>query len=95
MHVLDALGSPVRRTILVALRATQLSVGELAELLPISRPAVSRHLRLLERAGLVQARHEGTRSLYSVRLQGFAPARAYMDEFWDTALDRLVELSKQ
>jgi DNA-binding transcriptional ArsR family regulator len=94
MHPLDALGNPVRRDMLRALRATPLSVGELAERFPVSRPAVSRHLRVLEDAGLVEARAEGTRSLYTVRIQGFAPVRAYLDEFWDAALTRLKELSE-
>ena len=72
MHALDALGNPVRRAILHELRARPLSVGEIAAGLPVSRPAVSRHLRVLEDAGLVQTREEGTRNLYSVRMQGFA-----------------------
>src|SRR5947209_17255218 len=72
MHVLDALGNPVRRAILHELRAGPLSVGEIAAGLPISRPAVSRHLRVLEGAGLVQAREEGTRNVYSVHMHGFA-----------------------
>jgi DNA-binding transcriptional ArsR family regulator len=94
MHPLDALGNPVRRDMLRALRAAPLSVGELAERFPVSRPAVSRHLRVLEDAGLVESRPEGTRSVYTVRIQGFAPVRAYLDEFWDAALARLKELSE-
>lgn len=95
MHTLDALGSPVRRQILRRLRRSPLSVGDLAEKFPISRPAISRHLRVLEDAGLVESRGEGTRSLYSVRVQGFAPVREFLDEFWDVALARLEELSKK
>lgn len=95
MHALDALGNPIRREILHALRAAPLSVGDIADKLPISRPAVSRHLRVLEQAGLVQARDEGTRNIYAVRLQGFSSVREFLDGFWDTALDRLQELSKQ
>ena len=93
MHALDALGNPVRREILHALRASPLSVGDIAQRLPISRPAVSRHLRVLERAGLVQATDQGTRNIYAVRLQGFSSVREFMDGFWDTALGRLKELS--
>ena len=95
MHALDALGNPVRRKILHALRAAPLSVGDIANRLPISRPAVSRHLRILEQAGLVQGKGEGTRSIYAIRLQGFASVREFLDGFWDTALDRLQELSKR
>lgn len=95
MHALDALGNPVRRHILQSLRAAPLSVGDIASGLPISRPAVSRHLRVLEQAGLVQARVEGTRSMYAVRLQGFAAVREFLDDFWGTALQRLEELSKR
>ena len=94
MHALDALGNPIRRDILHALRTTPLSVGDIARRLPISRPAVSRHLRVLERAGLVQATGEGTRNIYAVRLQGFTSVREFMDGFWDTALGRLKALSK-
>lgn len=93
MHALDALGNPVRRDILRALRAAPLSVGEIAARFPVSRPAISRHLRLLEDAGLVEARAHGTKSLYAVRVQGFASVRDFLDEFWDTALARLEELA--
>lgn len=95
MHPLDALGNPVRRDILQSLRAAPLSVGDIASRLPISRPAVSRHLRVLEEAGLVQARDEGTRHMYAVRLQGFASVREFLDGFWGTALRRLEELSRR
>ncbi len=94
MNALDALGNQVRRDILQALRPAPLSVGDLAERFPISRPAVSRHLRILEEAGLVQAKDEGTRNLYEIRLEGFACVRDFLDGFWATALDRLKELSK-
>jgi DNA-binding transcriptional ArsR family regulator len=94
VDALDALGNPVRRQILRTLRVSPLSVGELAARLPVSRPAVSRHLRLLGEAGLVEARTEGTRSVYAVRLQGFTGVRAFLDEFWDAALARLEELSR-
>jgi DNA-binding transcriptional ArsR family regulator len=95
MHALDALGSPVRRDILVALRAQPLSVGDLAERFPVSRPAVSRHLRILEEAGLVSARADGTRSIYSVRVQGFASVREFLDDFWDVALARLESMARR
>jgi DNA-binding transcriptional ArsR family regulator len=95
MHVLDALGNPVRRAILQELRKGPRPVGEIAASLPISRPAVSRHLRVLEGAGLVQVREEGTRNLYSIRMRGFASVRQFVDDFWDTALARLEELARQ
>ena len=95
MHALDALGNPVRRSILLKLRAAPLSVGDLAAKFPVSRPAVSRHLRLLEQAGLVEARADGARTLYGVRMKGFAAVRDFLDEFWDTALARLQELAKR
>lgn len=77
------------------LRAKPLSVGELAAEFPVSRPAISRHLRLLESAGLVEQRTDGRQSLYSVRIEGFAPVRSFLDEFWDTALARLEALAKK
>ncbi|HEY1908238.1 MAG TPA: metalloregulator ArsR/SmtB family transcription factor [Myxococcaceae bacterium] len=95
MHVLDALGNPLRRTILHQLRRGPLAVGEIAADLPISRPAVSRHLRVLEEAGLVQAREEGARNVYSIRMKGFASVREFVDDFWDTALARLEELARR
>jgi DNA-binding transcriptional ArsR family regulator len=95
MHVLDALGNSMRRAILHELRAGPRSVAEIAAGLPVSRPAVSRHLRVLEEAGLVQAKENGTRNLYSVRMQGFANVRDFVDQFWETALTRLEELSRQ
>ena len=94
-HALDALGSPVRRQILLSLRTTPLSVGEIAIKFPVSRPAISRHLRILEDAGLVECVPTGARSVYSVRIQGFASARAFLDDFWDIALARLQALSKE
>ncbi len=95
MHVLDVLGNPVRRQILVELRKRPLSVGDIAAGLPVSRPAVSRHLRLLEEAGLVRLTEQGTRNVYSIRMQGFASVREFVDEFWDDALARLEALSRQ
>ncbi|MEZ4405923.1 MAG: metalloregulator ArsR/SmtB family transcription factor [Polyangiales bacterium] len=94
-HALDALGNPVRREILRSLRDAPLSVGEIAERFPVSRPAVSRHLRVLEGAGLVESRAEGARNVYCVRVQGFAAVREYLDEFWDVALARLERLSRR
>ena len=71
---------------LESLREGPRSVGDLARGLPVSRPAVSQHLRVLERAGLVRARREGTRNFYSVNGDGLAELREYFEGFWDDAL---------
>lgn len=68
------------------LREGPRSVGELARGLPVSRPAVSQHLRVLKRAGLVRERREGTRNYYSVNGDALAELRAYFEGFWDEAL---------
>jgi DNA-binding transcriptional ArsR family regulator len=81
-----ALGDATRRAIFEQLREGPRSVGELAGRLPVSRPAVSQHLRVLREAGLVSDRKEGTRRLYSVAAQGVAELRTYLDGFWDQVL---------
>jgi len=83
---LGVLGDPTRRTILERLRGGPLSVAEIARDLPVSRPAVSQHLRVLREAGLVSERRSGTRRLYRLDLNGLAALRAYLDSFWDEAL---------
>ena len=80
------LGDPTRRTIFETLAAGPLSVGELAERLPVSRPAVSQHLRALKEAGLVRDRAVGTRRIYHVDPTGVATLRAYLDQIWGEAL---------
>jgi len=95
MHALDALGSPVRRDILRTLRDRPLAVHEIAARFSVSRPAISRHLRLLVEAGLVDIETAGRESRYSVRVQGFASVREFIDGFWDSALDRLAELARR
>ncbi len=65
-------------------------MGDLAGDLPVSRPAVSQHLRVLKDAGLVVDRKEGTRRIYSVSAEGLAGIRAYFDSFWDEALERFA-----
>lgn len=92
---MDALGNEVRRQILLELRKKPLSVGALAGHFPVSRPAISRHLKVLEEAGLVEARDRGAQSVYSIRVQGFRAVQSFLDSFWDTALSRLEELAKQ
>ena len=83
---MNALGDPTRRTIFERLAVRPMAVGELAGELPVSRPAVSQHLRVLRDAGLVRDRAEGTRHVYSVDPDGVAAVRSYFDRFWDQAL---------
>src|SRR5512132_1375630 len=85
----DALGDPNRRAIVEQLRAGDRSVRELADALPISRPAVSRHLRLLKDAGLVVDRAEGTRRLYRLHDEGVEAVRAYLEGVWGRGRDTL------
>ncbi|WAS94449.1 ArsR/SmtB family transcription factor [Nannocystis punicea] len=82
----DALGDPSRRVIFEHLADRPHSVGELADKLPISRPAVSQHLRVLKEAGLVVYRAEGTRRVYTIHTAGIARLRADLDRFWTLAL---------
>jgi DNA-binding transcriptional ArsR family regulator len=78
----EALGDPNRRAIVELLGDAERSVQELADLLPISRPAVSRHLRVLKRAGLVVERPLGTRRIYQLHDEGVEAVRAYMERVW-------------
>ena len=88
MKALDALGNPVRRQMLLLLRQRARPVGELAEHFPISRPAISRHLKVLEGAGLVAHETEGRTNVYRVEKAGFEDVETWLSEFWDEALDR-------
>lgn len=84
----EALGDPNRRAIVELLGAGELSVQELADRLPISRPAVSRHLRLLREAGLVVERPRGTRRIYQLHDEGIASVQAYLERVWGEAAGR-------
>jgi DNA-binding transcriptional ArsR family regulator len=84
----DALGDPNRRAIVETLREGPQSVREIADRLPISRPAVSRHLRLLADAGLVIGEAEGTRRLYRLQDEGVDAVRAYLADVWGAAAAR-------
>lgn len=84
--VLEALSDPTQRKVLELLRGGAKPVCEIARRLPVSRPAVSQHLRVLLDADLVRSRREGVRRLYSVGPKGLAPLRAYLESFWDQAL---------
>ena len=89
--VLTALADPTRRGILEDLRGTPLAVARLAEGRAVSRPAVSQHLKVLENAGLVEARPEGASRVYSVKPDGLAPLRAYLDDVWGDVLDAFAQ----
>jgi DNA-binding transcriptional ArsR family regulator len=86
VEALAALADPTRRAVFETLRHGPRSVGELARGLPVSRPAVSQHLRVLKLAGLVRERRVGTRNFYSVDGDGLAELRDYFEGFWDEAL---------
>ncbi|WP_223163709.1 ArsR/SmtB family transcription factor [Nocardioides humilatus] len=89
--LLTVLGDPTRQAILDLLLEGPQPVGELAALLPVSRPAVSQHLKVLKGAGLVVDRQEGTRRVYRVDPDGLAPLRAYLERFWQTAMDAFAQ----
>jgi len=95
MNALDALGNPVRREILTELRRAPMAVGALATRFAVSRPAISRHLRVLQEAGLVSTEEHGTQNVYAVRVQGFRAVRAFIDSFWDVALAQLEALAEE
>lgn len=86
-NALTLLADPTRRQVFERLRHGPRSVNVLAEGLPVSRPAVSQHLKLLKQAGLVEERSEGVRRIYSLRREGLLELRAWLDSFWDDALE--------
>lgn len=92
---LDALGNRVRRQILRLLVPGAQSVGSIAAELPVSRPAVSKHLRILERAELVRHEGKGTSNLFRLNPSGFAAARGWIESFWDEALPRFASLAEE
>jgi DNA-binding transcriptional ArsR family regulator len=83
---LAALADPTRRRVLERLRHGPKPVGEIADGLPVSRPAVSQHLAVLKAAGLVTDRAEGTRRVYAIDPHGLGAVRTWLDQFWDQAL---------
>ena len=85
-RLFTALGDPTRQILFDRLGRKPMPVGKLAEGLPISRPAVSQHLKVLLDAGLVSVRQHGTRRLYQVDVRGVEAMRDYLDRFWDRAL---------
>ena len=94
-RVFDAMGDPTRRQVLELLRDGERAVVELAAELPVSRPAVSQHLRVLKGAGLVTERREGTRHLYRVDPEGLAILRTYLERMWDDSLAAFKAAAEQ
>jgi DNA-binding transcriptional ArsR family regulator len=84
---IQALADPTRREVFERLRKGPQPVGKIAEGLRVTRPAVSQHLKVLETAGLVRARREGTRRIFSVEVRGLAELRRYLDGFWGDVLE--------
>jgi DNA-binding transcriptional ArsR family regulator len=85
-NALRALADPTRRRVFEELRAGPKPVGTIAAQLPVSRPAVSQHLKVLKEAGLVDDQPEGTRRVYRIDHRGLGALRAWLDQFWDQAL---------
>src|SRR5919198_5841062 len=95
---LEMLADPTRQVLVDRLRTGPMPVGELAAGLPVSRPAVSKHLRLMKEAGVVRMTEEGTRNLYELDLRSLDELRHYLDGFWDASLQRFkttAEASKR
>jgi DNA-binding transcriptional ArsR family regulator len=88
-EAIRAIAEPHRRRILRLVADRELSAGEIASRFEITRPAVSQHLTVLREAGLVAERREGTRRLYTLRPEGFADLRSFLEAFWDEGLERL------
>jgi DNA-binding transcriptional ArsR family regulator len=86
-RVFAALQDPTRRAVFERLRDGPMPVGQIARGLPVTRPAVSQHLKVLKEAGLVDDRSEGTRRIYQIDPKGLGAMRAWLDQFWTAALD--------
>jgi DNA-binding transcriptional ArsR family regulator len=86
-NALTALADPTRRKVFERLRSGPESVGVIAQGLPVSRPAVSQHLKVLKKAGLVEEKAQGTRRVYHIDPKGLGVLRAWLDQFWDVALE--------
>jgi DNA-binding transcriptional ArsR family regulator len=94
-NAIAALADPTRRAVFERLRGGPRPVVEIARGLPVSRPAVSQHLRVLKEAGLVRERRDGTRNFYSVNGDGLVELREYFEEFWDEALAAFKEAAEK
>ena len=89
-HAFDTLADPTRRAILERIGRAPAAVGEIAAGLPVSRPAVSQHLKLLKEAGLVTETAAGTRRIYRIDPRGLGAMRDWLDQFWENALDNFA-----
>ncbi len=94
-NVFSALADPTRRAVYERLAVSPSSVGTIAETLPVSRPAVSQHLKVLSDAGLVTVRAEGTRRVYSVSTDPLAALRVWLDDMWANALDSFRDAAEK
>jgi DNA-binding transcriptional ArsR family regulator len=94
-EAIRAIAEPNRRRILKLVSEGELSAGEIASGFDITRPAVSQHLSVLRAAGLVSERRDGTRRLYSLRPEGFADLKSFLEAFWDDNLERLKEAAER
>jgi DNA-binding transcriptional ArsR family regulator len=94
-EAIAALADPTRRAVFERLRGGPRPVVEIARGLPVSRPAVSQHLRVLKEAGLVRERREGTRNFYSVDGDALAELREYFENFWEEALAAFKEAAEK
>jgi DNA-binding transcriptional ArsR family regulator len=93
--VVQAISEPRRREILRLVRDRELAAGEIAAHFEVTRPAVSQHLTILKKAGLVSERREGTRRLYRARPEGLAELQSFLDGFWEDSLERLKLAAEQ
>jgi DNA-binding transcriptional ArsR family regulator len=93
-NVIHSISEPNRRSILYLLRNNELSSSEIATHFSISAPAISQHLKVLEKSGLVVVRKEGTKRYYRIRREGFEELKNYLDSFWDDSLLRLKEAAE-
>jgi DNA-binding transcriptional ArsR family regulator len=91
---LEALGNATRRAIIRTLAEGPMAVGDIAARLPVSRPAVSKHLRVLGRAGLVRHESQGTKNVFRLERSGFDAARGWLGAFWDQALSRFAMVAE-
>lgn len=94
-RVLDALGDPTRRQIFELIAKQPLSVAQVADQVPVSRPAVSQHLKVLKEVQLVKDEPDGTRRVYSLNRDGINALYRYLDQFWDDALSRFKGVAER
>jgi len=92
---LNALGDPTRRAIFEKLEKGPMSVVHIADGLPVTRSAVSQHLKILKEAKLISMKQKGTRSIYQVEQEGLLAIRKYLERFWDEALDNFKKLAEE